>query len=201
MGSASCLSFYANKLVTTGEGGMVLTDDGELALRLASVRNLGFGESRRFVHECLGHNFRLSNIQAALGMRQVARLGALVDRKRELGRRYDAGLRDCAELQLPIERPWARSVYWMYGLVMRDGGPDAATLAERLRELGVDTRPFFRGMHEQPVLNELGLFAGESHPVAERLARRGLYLPSGLGLTDSEQDRVIEAVRKALGHA
>lgn len=198
-GALSTFSFYANKLVTTGEGGMVVTDDDALAERLRSLRNLGFQASRRFHHEELGFNFRLTNLQAALGVAQLERIDEIVARKREVAALYSAGLADVEGLTLPPEAPWARSVFWMYGCVLDEAtGLDAATLAERLRDRGVDTRPFFLGMHEQPALHELGLFRGERHPVAERLARQGLYLPSGLALTDEQVERVCAAVREAL---
>lgn len=198
-GELSCFSFYANKLVTTGEGGMVVTDDDVLAERLRSLRNLGFQTGRRFYHEQLGFNFRLTNVQAALGVAQLERIDEIIARKREVAAAYAAGLVGLAGLQLPVERPWARNVYWMYGVVVDEStGCDAAGLAARLHELGVETRPFFLGMHEQPALRELGLFRGEQHPVAERLARQGLYLPSGLALTDEQVQTVTAAVRTAL---
>lgn len=198
-GELSTFSFYANKLVTTGEGGMVVTDDDALAERLRSLRNLGFNALRRFHHEQLGFNFRLTNLQAALGVAQLERVDEIVARKREVAAMYTAGLAGVDGLQLPAEAPWARSVYWMYGLVLDEStGLDAAAFAGRLRERGVDTRPFFLGMHEQPALHELGLFVGESYPVAERLARQGLYIPSGLALTDEQVERVCAAVRESL---
>jgi perosamine synthetase len=196
----STFSFYANKLVTTGEGGMVVTDDDALAERLRSLRNLGFQASRRFHHEELGFNFRLTNLQAALGVAQLERIDEIVARKREVAAMYTSGLSNVDGLQLPAEAPWAKSVYWMYGLVLDEAtGLDAVAFAGRLRERGVDTRPFFLGMHEQPALHELGLFRGESYPVAERLARQGLYLPSGLALTDEQVARVCTAVQETLG--
>jgi perosamine synthetase len=199
-GALSTFSFYANKLVTTGEGGMVVTDDEALAERLRSLRNLGFNASRRFHHAELGFNFRLTNLQAALGVAQLERIDEIVARKREVAALYTAGLAGSEGLTLPPEAPWARSVFWMYGLLVDETtGLDAVQLADRLRERGVDTRPFFLGMHEQPALHELGLFRGESYPVAERLARQGLYLPSGLALTDEQVERVCAAVRESLG--
>lgn len=198
-GTASCFSFYANKLVTTGEGGMVLVDDDALADRARRLRNLGFQPGRRFLHQELGFNFRLTNLQAALGVTQVARIDAVVARKRALGRAYTERLSEVSELELQIEQPWARGVYWMYGLLVRETtGLDAVELARRLRAAGIETRPFFLGMHEQPVLRERGLFAGESYPVTERLARQGLYLPSSVGLDESHIDRICAAVREAL---
>jgi perosamine synthetase len=198
-GLMSCFSFYANKIVTTGEGGMVLTRSSDIAARLRSGRNLAFRSQRRFSHSELGHNYRMTNLQAAIGVAQVGSIEEHVRRKREMGAYYTARLSHLPQLQLPVERPWARNVYWMYGVVLGDDlpiGPE--TLAERLRGRGVDTRPFFVGMHEQPVLRDLGLFSGERYPHTERISRRGLYLPSGLALTRQQQDVVCAAVEDAL---
>ncbi|MCX8006493.1 MAG: DegT/DnrJ/EryC1/StrS family aminotransferase [Coriobacteriia bacterium] len=198
LGDMSCFSFYANKVVTTGEGGMVLTDDDGLARKLRDMRNLCFGTPDRFRHEDLGFNFRMTNIQAALGLAQVERIDSLVARKREIASRYTDGLQGLP-LRLPVEREWATSVYWMYGVVLEPAaGMDAREFAARLADKGVDTRPFFFGMHEQPALLKRGLFAGERYPVAEHLARYGLYLPSGLALTEGQQEQVISAVREVL---
>jgi perosamine synthetase len=199
LGSMSCFSFYANKIVTTGEGGMVLTNSADTAARLRSGRNLGFGAERRFLHAQLGHNYRLTNIQAAIGVAQLAQVDERVRRKREIAAYYTARLSRIPHLDLPVERPWATNVYWMYGVVLRDGAPVGRDeLALRLRERGVDTRPFFIGMHEQPVLRRMGLFDGERHPRTERISRRGLYLPSGLALTSEQQDVVCAAIEDAL---
>jgi perosamine synthetase len=198
-GDASCFSFYANKLVTTGEGGMVVTDDAALAERVRSLRNLSFEPGRRFYHRALGHNYRLTNLQAALGVAQLGRMEEIVARKRAMAAAYTGLLAGLDQLVLPPEEPWARSVYWMYGVVVRDeAGLDAQELAARLMDAGVETRPFFLGMHEQPALLGRGLFGGERYPVAERLARRGLYLPSGLALTEEQIERVCSALREAL---
>lgn len=198
-GTLSCFSFYANKLITTGEGGMVLTDNVRLAEKAHSLRNLCFQPQRRFYHEELGFNFRLTNLQAALGLAQLERIGEIVARKRWMGREYTRRLKDVEGLQLPVEEMWARNVYWMYGVVLsEETGIDGAKFAERLRERGVDTRPFFLGMHEQPAFLKRGLFLNERYPVAERLARQGLYLPSGLALTEDQLVQVCEAVHEVL---
>lgn len=198
-GLMSCFSFYANKIVTTGEGGMVLTRSSDIAARLRSGRNLAFRSQRRFSHSELGHNYRMTNLQAAIGVAQVGSIEEHVRRKRDMGAYYTARLRHLPQLQLPVERPWARNVYWMYGVVLGDEVPiGPEQLAERLRDRGVDTRPFFVGMHEQPVLRDLGLFSGERYPHTERISRRGLYLPSGLALTRQQQDVVCAAVGDAL---
>jgi perosamine synthetase len=198
-GAFSCFSFYANKLITTGEGGMVLTDDTRLAEKARSLRNLAFQADRRFYHEELGFNFRLTNLQAALGLAQLERMDTIISRKRRLGREYTRRLSGEKNLSLPAQEPWARSVYWMYGVVLaEESGLDAKLFAEKLRQKGVETRPFFLGMHEQPVFLERGLFRGESYPVAARLARQGLYLPSGLALTEEQMEKVCAAVHEVL---
>lgn len=198
-GTLSCFSFYANKLITTGEGGMVLTDDKKLAERAAALRNLCFLPNRRFYHESLGFNFRMTNLQAALGVAQLERIDAIVAKKRSMGAYYTKKLRQINGIQLPVEKSWAKNVYWMYGLVLsEETGLDAAAAALLLREKGVDTRPFFLGMHEQPVFHEMGLFKGEQYPVAERLARQGFYLPSGLTLTEEQMDIISTAVKEVV---
>ena len=198
LGDVSCFSFYANKIITTGEGGMLLTDSDEIAQRARSMRNLCFRDDRRFYHTEAGFNFRLTNMQAALGLGQVERIDELVARKRWMGHAYSDALSGLP-LQLPVEREWATNVYWMYGVVVDEStGMTAEEFASRLAEKGVQTRPFFLGMHEQPVFHDQGLFVGERHPVAERLARQGLYLPSGLALTEGQLERVVEAVREVL---
>lgn len=199
MSDLSTFSFYANKLVTTGEGGMVLTNDARLADRARSLRNLCFRPERRFYHTELGYNYRLTNLQAALGVAQIQRMDQIVARKRWMGAAYTERLTGIAGLQLPVEEPWARQVYWMYGLVLDEStGLDAASFARRLHDGGVETRPFFLGMHQQPVFQQMGLFRGEHYPVAERLARQGLYLPSGLGLTEQQLEEVCAVVHKTL---
>jgi perosamine synthetase len=198
-GELSCFSFYANKVVTTGEGGMVVTDDERIAQRLRSLRNLAFEPGRRFLHRELGFNFRLTNVQAAIGLAQTEQVDAFVARKREIGHRYSAALSSVEAIRLQPELDWARSVFWMNGLVLdRKTGLDASALAGRLRTLGVETRPFFLGMHRQPALLERNLFQGESYPVTDEIAEQGLYLPSGVGLTDDQVDQVVQATEEAL---
>ncbi len=197
LGDVGCFSFYANKILTTGEGGMLLTDDAALAARARSYRNLAFEDERRFRHTRLGQNFRMTALQAAIGLAQVEDIDARVARKRAIGQRYGALLLGVDGVALQAEEPWARSVYWMYGIVLDESlSCDASVFAARLRRRGIDTRPFFLGMHEQPALLERGLFRGERYPVAERLARQGLYLPSGLTLTDQQIERVAAIVRE-----
>lgn len=199
IGDLSCFSFFANKIITTGEGGMVLARREDHADRLRSLRNLCFRQDRRFYHTELGHNYRLTNLQAAIGLAQVEQIEKHLEQKRWMGRAYTERLSDLGQITLPVEEPWAKNVYWMYGIVLSDDVPyDATDLARQLKGEGVDTRPFFLGMHEQPVLQKRGLFNGEYYPVAERLSRRGLYLPSGLALTEAQLEQVCEVVRRLL---
>jgi perosamine synthetase len=198
-GTLSCFSFYANKLITTGEGGMVLTDDPILAEKARSLRNLCFQANRRFYHEELGFNFRLTNMQAALGLAQLERIEKIIARKRWMGLEYNRRLAGLKGLQLPVEESWARNVYWMYGIVLsEETGMDATVIAQRLKQRGIETRPFFLGLHEQPVFHRKGLFLHERHPIAERIARQGLYLPSGLALTEEQLSKVCDAVHELL---
>lgn len=201
LGDLACFSFYANKILTTGEGGMVVTNDDELAARVRSYINLAFLGERRFLHKRVGYNHRLTNVQAAIGLAQTEDFGTRVRRKREIGHLYTERLARIDGIELPVERAWAKNVYWMYGLVIgEENGLDAAALSDRLAGLGVDTRPFFLGMHAQPILRDRGLFDGESYPVCDRIARQGLYLPSGLALTDDQIDVVVDRVQDALAH-
>ena len=198
-GDMSTFSFYANKIITTGEGGMILTDDPTVAKRLRDYRNLCFRRERRFYHTEIGNNYRLTNMQAAVGLAQVEQIEQYLAKKRWMGKRYTEQLSDIPGFQLPIEHPWAKHVYWMYGLVLDEAtGLDAKSFAQKLVALGVHTRPFFLGMHEQPVFHQMGLFQGEEYPVAERIARQGLYLPSGMALTEQQLDATCKAVRTIL---
>jgi perosamine synthetase len=199
LGDLSCFSFYANKIITTGEGGMVLCRDRNLAEKLKGERNLFFQADRRYLHDRLGHNYRMTNIQAAIGLAQVDQIDKHLAHKRWMADAYQERLGDLPGLQLPVEKPWAKNVYWMYGLVIsEDTGMDARRMSEKLRAEGVETRAFFLGMHEQPALRRRGLFLNERHPVTERISRQGLYLPSGLTLTEEQVDVVCQAVRKCL---
>ena len=194
-GDISTLSFYPNKHVTTGEGGMVLTDDETLANRSRSLRNLCF-QKKRFVHDELGWNFRMSNLQAAIGVAQLERLNESVARKRMIGLRYQELLNGMPGLQLPVPgTDFAENIYWVFAVVVDDAVPfDAEEAMRRLAAHGIGTRPFFWSMHEQPVFRRMGLFDGVQCPVSERVARRGFYLPSGLAVSAAQQAEVARAV-------
>lgn len=199
LGDISTFSFYANKLVTTGEGGMVLVRTPELAERARGLRNLCFQKQQRFLHRELGFNARLTNLQAALGVGQIERIDEIIARKRAIADAYNGLLGSVSGITLSAEEPWATSVYWVYGLLLDEStGLDALQLAVRLKERNIETRPFFFGMHQQPVFQQMGLFHDERYPVAERMARQGLYIPSGLTLADSQIAHIASAVRECL---
>jgi perosamine synthetase len=187
-GDISTVSFYPNKHITTGEGGMILTDDDDLAEQCRELRNLCFKPGKRFVHDRLGWNLRMTNLQAALGVAQLERLDEFLEKKRWIGRRYNELLAILHGLQFPlVQTDYADNLYWVYGLVLDDSvGFDAEETMKRLAKLGVGCRPFFCPMHQQPVLRELGLFEDESYPVAERMYQSGFYLPSGIALTEGQ---------------
>jgi|TARA_Y100000310_G_scaffold344180_1_gene455565 perosamine synthetase len=199
-GDISTFSFYPNKHVTTGEGGMIVCDDDDLAESCRSLRNLCFQPKQRFVHERLGWNLRMTNMQAAIGLAQLEQLDKFVSSKRRMGARYTELLADVEGLQLPLpSTAYADNNYWVYGLVVGDTLHISATEAMRkLAEKGVGSRPFFYPMHHQPVFQDMGLFESESYPVAERLGRDGFYLPSGLALRDDQIERTVSVLREIL---
>ncbi len=199
LGHIGCFSFYANKIITTGEGGMLVTRDKHLADRSRSIRNLCFGKERRFVHAELGNNFRMSNLQAAVGVAQMERIAEFVQIKRTNAQRYLNLLQGIQGIHLPVEKTWARSIYWMFGVVLDPScGMEADMLAGKLLEKGIQTRPFFYPLHLQPAYHRLGLFGGESYPVSEEISRYGLYLPSGLALTQGQIEYVGMELRNIL---
>jgi perosamine synthetase len=201
-GDASCFSFYGNKILTTGEGGMVLCKDEELAEKLRLLRNQGFQEPR-FVHEVMGFNYRMTNVQAAIGVAQTEMVEEKINTKRRIGATYNELLAGSPFFTLPYEEPWAKNVYWMYGILVQESfGVTRDDLMKKLKAKGVDTRAFFCGMHLQPVFKgtdeRFPDISGE-YPVSADLWNRGLYLPSGLGLTRAQMEEVVEKLRECYG--
>ncbi len=193
-GDASCFSFYGNKILTTGEGGMVLTRDPALAGKLRLLRDQAF-EPPRFVHREVGYNYRLTNVQAAIGLAQTEKADEKVEKKREIARWYLELLTGCPDVALPFEAPGAKNVYWMFGVQLGDRYPQGRDrVMTELKETGIDTRAFFCPMHLQPVFERADPRFPDrsgSFPVSEDLWKRGLYLPSGLGLTRRHVEEVV----------
>ncbi|MGN0364340.1 MAG: DegT/DnrJ/EryC1/StrS family aminotransferase [Suilimivivens sp.] len=199
-GDISTFSFYPNKHITTGEGGMVVTDDEELAERCRLLRNLCFKRDARYVHNELSDNYRFTNLQAAVGLAQLERLDEFVEKKREMGRYYTEKLQGVKGLQLPIAKaPYADNIYWVYGLVIKEEVKvDNREMQKLLVQEGVGTRTFFWCMHEQPVYQTMGLFKDEHYKNAEYLARKGFYIPSGMALTKEQMDKVVVSIANVM---
>ena len=197
-GDVACFSFYANKIITTGEGGMVVTNDGELADRVRKLRNLGFSVEKRkwLIHDIIGYNYRMTNLQAAIGLAQLERIEELVERHRRNARLYNSLLRGLPGITLPPEEPWAKNVYWMYTILVdeRAFGLGRDDLIRELEARGVDSRATFWPIHLQPPYK--AEYGHESYPVAEDLGRRGLNLPSGNTLTEEQIRYVADCLRE-----
>ena len=196
-GEMACFSFYANKIITTGEGGMVLTDDDRLAERLRTLRNLAFGKPR-FLHQLAGYNFRMTGMQAALGRSQLKRVDSFVQEKRRVAKTYNRLLAGIEGLRTPPELPGAKNVYWMYAITVGAGFPlNRDRLAEYLQRNGVETRTFFCPMNQQPFLREQKGFRDIPCPVADRLWQTGLYLPSACSLKEETIASICDLIRRA----
>lgn len=203
LGDVACFSFYGNKVLTTGEGGMVVTQQDWIAAQAAKLRNQAFG-GQRFRHEEFGFNYRLSNVLAAIGLAQVEKLPEKVEQKRRIARQYGERLQGVPGLRLPVEQAGCKSVYWMYGVVVEEAfGRTRDEVRRQLADGGVETRDFFHPIHQQPVYRR-GSDARYPRPtgdfpVSEELGRCGLYLPSGLGLTDEQIAEVAEKLLACRG--
>ena len=199
-GDISTFSFYPNKHVTTGEGGMVVTDDEILAERCRTLRNLCFRKDIRYVHDEISDNYRFTNLQAAVGLAQLERLDEFVQIKRDMGKFYTEKLQGVRGIQLPIEKTsYADNIYWVYGIVLKNEVEiDNREIQKLLANEGIGTRTFFWCIHEQPVYKKMGLFNGEQYKNAEYLARKGFYIPSGLALTKEQMSKVVDGVVKVI---
>lgn len=199
-GDISIFSFYPNKHVTTGEGGMVVTDDEELAERCKMLRNLCFRKDVRYMHDEISDNYRFTNLQAAVGVAQLERLDEFIEKKREMGRFYTEHLAGIKGIKLPISRTdYAENIYWVYGIVLDDNIEITnIEITKLLAAEGIGSRTFFWCMHEQPVYQKQGLFEGQNYRNAEYLARKGFYIPSGLGLTRNQMELVVKRVEKVI---
>lgn len=198
-GHMACFSFYANKILTTGEGGMVTTNDDDLADRLRLLRNAGFTKPR-FRHEVPAYNYRMTGYQAAMGLAQLQKIEDIIANKRRVATSYNERLDRISGIQTPAELDWARNVYWMYAIsVEPEFGITRDHLAERLAVQGIETRTFFCPMNQQPFLQAMSGFRGGPLPVADRLWQSGLYLPSTHTLTEQQIETVCQAVVTARG--
>jgi perosamine synthetase len=198
-GDISIFSFYPNKHITTGEGGMILCKENVTYERSKKLRNLAFEPNgRRFVHYEIGWNYRMTNLQAAIGLAQLENINYHIKRKRQIGELYSKRLNTLSNIQLPKQSTdFAENIYWIFGIVT-DSENSTMKIIKDLTNKNIGTRPFFWCMHEQPIFKKMGLFKNENYPIAERIARNGFYLPSGLGISDDEinfvSDTLIQSV-------
>ena len=193
IGDLGIFSFFGNKIITTGEGGMVVTDRDDLAGKIRLLRDHGMSRERRYWHTELGYNYRMTNIQAALGVAQMERIDTILEAKQRLAQRYAAGLRDVSGLILPPAAAWAEPVCWLYSILVDSSafGMDRDALMGELKAHGIETRPFFVPAHQQPIYD-----TQQSLPNAEHLGAVGLSLPSSSNLRPQDADHVIQAIRE-----
>ena len=197
LGAAAGFSFYGNKIITTGEGGMITTNDKEIAQLAWNLRDHAFSHERHFWHKFVGYNYRMTNLQAALGLAQVEQLDDLVAARRRNAAHYTRLLSAVPGITTPPEAPWAKNVFWMYGILVDEQayGMNRDQLRRVLAENGVETRTFFIPMHCQPIYWQT--FKGQRFPAAERLCRDGFYLPSASSLSANEIDYIAGVIREA----
>ena len=193
-GDISCFSFYGNKIITTGEGGMCLTNNEELAEKMRILRDHGMDPNKRYWYEVVGFNYRMTNLQAAVGVAQLKKLNGFVERKRQIARWYSEGLKDLEETELITLYPeiqWAKCVYWMYCILVEDNfGMSRDDLIKRLEENGIETRPFFYPVHVMPPYKN-----DDKFPVAEKISRKGINLPSAINLKEEEIEKIVGVIR------
>jgi len=190
-GIISCFSFYGNKIITTGEGGMCLTDNEHLARRMRILRDHGMDPDKKYWHGIVGYNYRMTNLQAALGVAQLRKIDLLITKKRQIATAYKKLLKDLPAVVPAPEMPWAKNVYWLYSILVRKSLRDK--IVEHLERRGIESRPFFYPLHILPPYKRSLAF-----PVAEELSIRGLNLPSGSQLTRNQIEEVAESLREAL---
>ena len=193
-GDIACFSFFGNKLITTGEGGMCLTNDEQLAERMRVLRDHGMNPDKKYWHDVVGFNYRMTNMQAAVGVAQLARLDEFVEKKRAIADWYSEGLKELRErevIELHPRMPWARCVYWMYSILIKDDfGKSRDELMRELGKKGIETRPLFYPIHVMPPYR-----TGDSFTAAEELSKRGVSLPSSVKLTRQHVKEVVREVK------
>lgn len=192
IGDIGIFSFYANKIVTCGEGGMVVSKNGDLIKKVSRLKSLNHSNTR-FIHEGVGYNYLMSNMQAALGLASLEEIEESLAKKQQMAETYNKGLRDVSNILLPQTKSWATNVYWMYAISFLSGS-QREHLQKHLTTNDIQTRTFFYS--PKTAFAKMGMYKNTHMPVAETLETRGLYLPSGLGNTTKEFHTVIDTIIK-----
>lgn len=198
LGDVGCFSFYANKIITTGEGGMLTTNNAEIAEKARSLKSLAFGLSNRFMHEDIGFNYRMTNLQAAIGCAQLKKIDKIIDKKREIAHYYEEFLKDVPGLQLPIEKKFARNVYWMYHIVVHKEkfGCARDTIIKKLKDCGVETREAFIPYNMQRIFIKKGWVKNDECPISNYVGKNGFYLPSSPLLKKYEINYIVNQMKE-----
>jgi perosamine synthetase len=192
IGDIGIFSFYGNKIITTGEGGMLVTNNSEIAGKVKLLRDHGMSSTKRYWHPVLGYNYRLTNLQAAIGVAQVERIDSILQAKLAITKRYEEQLKEINGIIRPPQAAWAKNVYWLYSIVITDEfGMSRDKLMEELNAKHIDSRPFFPPIHTQPIYQ-----GQERLRVCEDLAQRGLSLPSSADLEEHEVNKVCRAIKE-----
>lgn len=197
IGDLGCFSFFANKIITTGEGGMITTDDEAVDERLRILRDHGMRPERRYWHVEAGYNYRLTNLQAAVGVAQMEQYDHFLDARTRLTAAYRRGLADVPGLTLPFEAPWSEPVTWLFAVVLDEATGSVDRVRAALSEAGIETRAFFYPLHEQPPYRPY-VGPADAYPVSTRLAERGLCLPTYVGLSLEDVAYICEHLKQCL---
>ena len=197
-GDISTFSFYANKHITTGEGGMVFTNNKNFFEKFNSFKNLSFGKKNRFNHSDISWNYRITNMQAALGVSQVSRLKKIIKKKREIGNFYYEKFKNNKNLIIqPTKFDYAENIFWIYGIVLKKGSKKyRQEIQSKLLKINIDTRSFFWPMHKQDIFKKMGLFKKEKYPVSEFLSNNGFYIPSGINLSYAKLNYIANSINQ-----
>jgi perosamine synthetase len=196
LGDVGCFSFYTNKIITTGEGGMALTNNDETADKLNLLRDLAHSKEKRYLHYEIGFNYRMTNLQAAIGLAQMERIDEFINSRRSNAKLYNSLLKDVEGITLPPEANWAKNIYWLYSILVEDDfGIKRDELVLGLEKRGIETRPFFIPMHKQPVFKKMGISNGE-FPIADELCAKGICLPSSSSLEEKHIEFICDAIKE-----
>ncbi len=196
LGDVGCFSFYANKIITTGEGGMITTNNAEVANKVQSLKGLAFGASNKFMHADIGFGYRMTNLQAAIGCAQLEKIEKIIDKKRKIAHYYTENLKDISGLQLPVEKPYAKNVYWMYHVVINEEfGLPREVIMKKLKDHGIETREAFIPYNMQEIFIRRGWVRGDECPVANHVAKNGFYIPSSPLLKKEELEYIVNKIK------